>query len=148
MYKNSFYYHSKPSDVPSPSHFEPNGAAQIYPPFGLVLISFISQANLTPLEFVGGEAGATSMQKVGFGPLNAFARGKEFPWSTKAGHLPAIVWYHFPKAHAIAKFGFSTRRDGNGRQGPTTFEFVGSGDCAQWRRLVLFFFANQFHHNV
>merc|ERR1719383_1056463 len=94
----------------------------------------------TPVDYVGGAAGASSFL-AGHTPQQAFAlasmKGTEYPWANlNTAKFPHTIWYKFPKAIQVAKFGFSSRYRGWLEQAPQEFQFVGSDDCTHWKTIA------------
>ena len=94
--------------------------------------------DLFPVSFECGSAGATSVYDPNHTPDHAFEMNTlklpYSPWANRAADkLPQTVWYKFPKALTIAKFGFSSRDRCCLDQSPLEFQFVGSNDCKNWR---------------
>jgi len=94
----------------------------------------------TPVDYAGGAAGASSFL-AGHTPQQAFAlssmKGTEYPWANlNTAKFPHTVWYKFPRAIQVAKFGFSSRYRGWLEQAPQEFQFVGSDDCTHWKTIA------------
>ena len=101
------------------------------------------------VQFVGGLAGASSIESQLHQPSNAFIDGSKMEWHSGRdkngiGELyhafPHLIWYKFPveKAFIPAMMSFSARVQdeacGAGYCGATKYQFIGSNDphCSRY----------------
>jgi len=83
-----------------------------------------------------GVAGASSVWDNDYRAEYAFANlrdGGDCWIAAPSPSLPQLLWFHFSAPHRLEKIGFGGRYNKNG---PKSFDVVGSNDCASWTKML------------